>query len=437
MKQRLLNILFWSVISAAFIGPGTVATAASAGAGFGYALIWALIFSTVACYVLQETSARLTVVSGYNLGQCLKRVFSETYAGIVITWLALFSILLGCAAYEAGNIIGAVAGITLLFSLPERILVLAIGTIAGIILWSGRIEKIAILLGCIVAVMGFCFLGTALLMEHEISGIFSASFIPSVPIGSEILVLGLIGTTVVPYNIFLGSGLRHSQTPTEMKISLAIAIGIGGIISIAVLLVGTAITGRFTFDALAEALELNLGNRASLLLGTGLFAAGISSTLTAALAASVTARSILSNEENAGKWSAGGRYFRTIWIGVLLTGVFFGILGLQPVPVIILAQALNGIILPIIAVILLILINHTGLIPVRHQSGVLYNLLTGAVVFTSIVIGLTNVARALTPVLDIALADEQVILVAAIVLALAISLPVIVKIKNVRRSDMD
>ena len=56
MKKRFLNILFWSILSAAFIGPGTVTTAASAGAEFSYKLIWALIFSVIACYVLQELS---------------------------------------------------------------------------------------------------------------------------------------------------------------------------------------------------------------------------------------------------------------------------------------------------------------------------------------------------------------------------------------------
>ena len=52
--RRLAAILFWSIIAAAFIGPGTVTTAASAGAAFELRLLWALVFSTVACLVLQE-----------------------------------------------------------------------------------------------------------------------------------------------------------------------------------------------------------------------------------------------------------------------------------------------------------------------------------------------------------------------------------------------
>lgn len=437
MKHRLINILFWSIIAAAFIGPGTVTTAASAGAGFGYTLIWALIFSTVACYVLQEASARLTVVSGNNLGQALRIEFSDTLAGKTIVYLALFAILLGCAAYEAGNIVGAVSGITLLYDIPRWLLVLLIGVIAGMLLWAGTVEKIALTLGGIVALMGFCFLGTALLMDHPLSDLFTSAVIPSIPAGSEILVLGLIGTTVVPYNIFLGSGLKHSQSPKEMKISLAIAIGLGGVISIAVLLVGTAVTGAFTFETLAKALDLQLGGWATLLLGTGLFAAGISSTLTAALAASITAQSILSSDKTDPNWNTNGLRFRAVWIAVLLTGLLFGMTGLQPVPLIILAQAFNGIILPVIAIVLLILINHSRLIPRPHQSGNLYNLLTGVVVFTTIVIGLTNVTRAMASVSGIDFVDEQKILAGSVLVALLVSYPVIKKIIKVRNVTSD
>ena len=67
--KRLLNILFWSVIAAAFIGPGTVATAARAGSDFGFALAWALLFSVLACLVLQEASGRITALTGKELGE--------------------------------------------------------------------------------------------------------------------------------------------------------------------------------------------------------------------------------------------------------------------------------------------------------------------------------------------------------------------------------
>lgn len=395
MKRRFLQILFWSVISAAFIGPGTVTTAASAGTGFGYSLIWALIFSTAACYVLQEASARIHAVSGINLGEAIQKEYSNSRWGNGIIGLVLISILIGCAAFEAGNIIGAAEGVALLSEdIPRWLIVTTIGAIAGFILWKGTVKQIATLLGLVVAIMGICFLITAFLIPHDILQVLQTGLIPTIPSGSEILVLGLIGTTVVPYNIFLGSGLKHTQTASEMKVSLLIAIGMGGFISITILLTGTAITGNFSFAALADALSARLGNWAHILLGAGLFGAGISSTLTAALAASVTTQSLLAKPENHHQWTEQSLRFRSVWIFVLLIGIIFGLLDFQPVAVIILAQALNGIILPVIAVLLFLLINNPGILKPKQQNKPFYNFVTAVVVYLCVLIGLTNLIRA-------------------------------------------
>lgn len=431
LKKRLLHILFWSVISAAFIGPGTVATAASAGAGFGYTLIWALVFSTVACYVLQEASARITVVSGLNLGEAMRQEYGHTRTGRFTIYLALIAVVIGCTAYEAGNVLGAVAGIQLItdaISLP--IIVSAIGFIAALLLWKGTIRQIATILGVIVAFMGFCFLITVFLMPHDFSAILSGGLKPSFPPGSELLVLGLIGTTVVPYSIFLGSGLKHDQTPSEMKVSLMIAIGLGGLISIAILLTGTAVIGAFSFEALAEMLDHQLGSGARVLLGVGLFGAGLSSTLTAALAASITAKSLLSKTKSEPAWTEDGIWFRGVWILVLATGLLFGITQTQPVPVIILAQALNGVILPIIAVILFLLMNSERVLPTAHQNGNVYNLMTSIVVFLTILIGVTNLFRAGGRALGIELINENALLIISLAIFLIVIVPTIMKLYN-------
>jgi Mn2+/Fe2+ NRAMP family transporter len=433
MKQRLLNILFWSVISAAFIGPGTVATAASAGAGFGYTLIWALIFSTAACYILQEASARITAVSGMNLGVAMRKEYGSSLPSKWVIGLALAAILSGCAAFEAGNILGAVAGLSLISGgIPVPVIVLTIGVIAALLLWKGTVQQIAKLLGGIVALMGICFLITALMIPHDLSAIFSDGMIPTIPTGSEILVLGLIGTTVVPYNIFLGSGLKHAQSSSEMKLSLGIAIGLGGLISIAILLTGTAITGDFTFEKLSSTLSNQLGGFSSFLLGIGLFGAGLSSTLTAALAASITAKSLLSNKTNAQAWADNGLRFRSVWISVLGIGLLFGMMELQPVPVIILAQALNGIILPVIAVILFLLMNNNRVLPGQHQNGTVLNLLTGIVVWLTILIGLTNLLRALSRITEFDIPDQTVITVISVIIFLIVIVPVLKKSVGVR-----
>lgn len=428
MKQRLINILFWSVISAAFIGPGTVTTAASAGAGFGYALIWTLVFSTAACFVLQEASARITAVSGMNLGEAMRQEYGSSTSGKWIIGLALIAIISGCAAFEAGNILGAVAGLSLVIeSMPVATIVLGIGILAAILLWKGTVQQIAKLLGVIVAIMGVCFLVTALLVPHDLSTLFSNGFTPTIPAGAEILVLGLIGTTVVPYNIFLGSGLNHAQSPSEMKLSLGIAIGLGGVISIAILLTGTAISGEFTFDELASTLSAQLGGFGPWLLGIGLFGAGISSALTAALAASITAKSILATGKDDKKWSENSLRFRSVWMSVLGIGLLFGVMELQPVPVIILAQALNGIILPVIAVILFLLMNNSWVLPDTYQNGIWMNLVTGVVAWLTILIGLTNLLRAVSRAAGFAMPDQSTLFILSVVLFFIVIAPILKK----------
>lgn len=361
----------------------------------------------------------------------MKQEYGNSAPGRAIIILTLVAIISGCAAFEAGNILGAVAGITLVNeAISSTIIVLIIGIAAASLLWSGNIQRIATLLGLIVAVLGICFVTTALLITHDLPAIFTSGLTPSIPPGAELLVLGLIGTTVVPYNIFLGSGLKHAQTPSEMKTSMMIAIGLGGFISITILLTGTAIIGEFTFPALADALYDQLGAGAVWILGIGLFGAGLSSTLTAALAASITAKSLLENPGDEKKWVENGIRFRSVWIAVLVIGLSFGLMNLQPVPVIILAQALNGIILPVIAVILFLLMNNDRVLPQSDQNSFLYNIGTSVVVFLTILIGLTNLLRAGSRVFGFDLLNQMVILFVSVIIFILLMIPIGKKILN-------
>ena len=98
VKKRILNILFWSVVSAAFIGPGTITTAAKSGADFGTELLWALVFPTLACLLLQEAAARLTIVSGKNLGQAIVQQFEKSKSKLLVLLLVLGAVVFGAAA---------------------------------------------------------------------------------------------------------------------------------------------------------------------------------------------------------------------------------------------------------------------------------------------------------------------------------------------------
>ncbi|HUF78145.1 MAG TPA: divalent metal cation transporter, partial [Thermoanaerobaculia bacterium] len=263
--RRLLAVLLWSVIAAAFIGPGTVTACGIAGASYGTALLWALGFSTVATLVLQEASARLAAVSGRDLAQALRQGDREAGGRGVVVVLVLGAIVLGCAAYEAGNLLGAAAGTALVLGLPAWLLALASGAVAAALLWLGAPRTVAHLLAALVALMGVAFLVTAVLVRPAAGEVLRGLLVPSTPPGAGLLVLGLIGTTVVPYNLFLGSGLAVGQRLPEIRFGLAVSVVLGGLISMGVLVVGAAMAGPFAFDAVAAELAGRLGGWAGLL----------------------------------------------------------------------------------------------------------------------------------------------------------------------------
>jgi Mn2+/Fe2+ NRAMP family transporter len=391
--RRLFNILLWSVIAAAFIGPGTVTTCARAGSDFGFALAWALLFSTVACVVLQEAAGRITVLTGHELGTAIR----QRYAGPTrFGWgpaLLAAGIVLGCAAFQAGNLLGAVAGVRLVVDLSPALLAAVCGAGAAALLATGSTRWIANVLGALVAVMGVAFLVTAVRLAPDAGALLSGLLVPRIPPASTVLVLGLVGTTVVPYNLFLGSALARGSRLGEMRWGLMLAVGGGGLISLGVLVVGTALGGGLEYERLGAVLGTRLGSGAEWSLAIGLFAAGFSSAITAPLAAAITVRTLVGGAERP-QWSESGARFRAVWLGVLLFGVGFGIAGVQPIPVIILAQAFNGLLLPLAAVFLWLTMNDRSLLGDRGVNTLAQNLLMGVIVVACVALGLRGLAAA-------------------------------------------
>lgn len=390
-KKGGLSLLLWSFIPAAFIGPGTVTTCSKAGAGFGLSLLWALTFSTLATFILQEAAARITVASGKSLGEILAVKFKGRNAA----WLKIVlfgSVAFGCAAYQAGNILGAVAGLQLLTDKPQWILVSALGIIAGALLWTGSIRSIANVLATVVFLMGVSFLVVALGADIGPAEVLGSAVTPSLPENSGLLVIGLIGTTVVPYNLFLASGLSKGQNVKEMRWGIGLAVLTGGIISMAILLAGTLVTGDFSFENLAQTLSRRLGVYGEILFGLGLFAAGASSSVTAPLAAAVTGQAIFGKDDE--KWSGRSRSFRLVWGLVLLTGLIFGLSGVKPIPAIITAQAINGVLLPVVAVFLMLAVNDRKLLPQNFVNKAGWNVAMAVVVLIAAMLGLYNLWKA-------------------------------------------
>lgn len=389
-SKGLSSILFWSIISAAFIGPGTVTTAASAGASFGIGILWALVFSIIATIVLQEAAARITIASGKNLGEIIALKFKGKGR---LQWFLFLSVAFGCAAYQAGNLLGAISGLLLFGNVSRSVATLGLALFCGLLLWIGNYKVIARLLGLVVSFMGILFVYVAAFSDYHGFEIIQAAITPQLIEGSNLLIISLIGTTIVPYNLFLASGISQGQDVREMRLGLVIAIIIGGLISIAIMLAGTQVDGTFSFAALAETLAQRVGKWGTVFFGLGLFAAGLSSSITAPLAAAVAGQSLLGKEQQ--EWKNQGRKFRIVWMSILGIGLLLALLDVKPIPAIILAQAINGALLPVIAIFLFMVANDQEILGAKFVNNWFSNLFTLLIVGLSCFIGLNNICKAM------------------------------------------
>ena len=115
MRKWINNIGPGPLIAAAFIGPGTVTLCSIAGLDFGFSLLWTLVLSIIATIVLQEMAARLGIVSQKSLSEVIKNEIKNPLTKNIIITLILLAIVIGNAAYEAGNISGGVLGLESVF----------------------------------------------------------------------------------------------------------------------------------------------------------------------------------------------------------------------------------------------------------------------------------------------------------------------------------
>lgn len=392
MKSKFWNYIFWLVIAAAFIGPGTVTTAASAGANYQFQLLWALLFSTLACIVVQEAAARVAILNGKSLGQLIKERFSKS----VLDWFIGISIFLGCLAYEAGNMLGAISGLALLnLNVPEWAFTTLIAGVSFFLLFMGKTKVVPQVLGALVALMGIGLFYAAFQIDLDFTQISKGLILPLLPEGSTLIVLGLIGTTIVPYNIFLGSGLAEGRDLKSVRSGLLFSILLGGLVSMAVLLVGTSVANQFSFQNLYRNLVADHGKGMGYLFAFGLFGAGFTSTITAALAGALTIRSIHPKGQT---WSGSSLKFRTLWVSIIVIGFGFGVSGIRPIPVIIAAQAANGLILPILTFALLMLVNSKRL--GEYINGLGLNVAMLITLFVTSILGLINVSKAIHSMLN-------------------------------------
>lgn len=359
------------MVAAAFIGPGTVTVCTLAGVHFGFTLLWAMVLSIMATLVLQEMAARVGLVTHNGLAAVVKQEIRRPFGRFLALLLIVSAILVGNAAYEAGNISGGVLGLEALWpgggnrpNIPRYWGSILIGGIAFALLYLGTYKILERVFVALVLIMSLAFLVTALLTQPDWGEVLYSLFVPRVPEHGWVSVIALVGTTVVPYNLFLHASLVTEKWDGIEQLSavrkdLYISVILGGVVSMAIIICGAAIQSSEITSAadMAQGLAPLFGNFAKYFLALGLFAAGITSAITAPLAAAYVAQGCFGWDNRLGSGK-----FRAVWMGVLLLGVLFSSLGFKPVDIIQFAQVANGLLLPIIAMFLVWAVNRPHLL---------------------------------------------------------------------------
>ncbi|PTI30551.1 manganese transporter [Mammaliicoccus vitulinus] len=384
------------IITASFIGPGTVTTMTQGGAGFGYSLLWAVIFSIIATIALQEMVARLALVTNEGLGEAIRDIFNHHLLKIITVWFSMVAVAVGCAAYISGDLLGTSLGAAYLLDIPENLIAPVIGVVILLIGLKGSYALIEKVMTILVLIMGVIFITTVIIIQPDFGAVLKGAFIPSIPNGSLLTIIALIGTTVVPYNFFIHATSVHERFNGVKDLKLVrldtfIAIGLGGLISAAILITaGTLIDGKevTSLVELSEPLKPILGDLAPLFMSIGLFSAGLSSAIASPMGAAATISSCL-------RWEGGvkSKKYRLAFAIVIFIGIITSSLGFEPLEVLLIAQALNGIILPLIAVLIFIILNKKNMMG-KFANGIVLNIIGLFVVITVSFLGIYSLIDA-------------------------------------------
>jgi manganese transport protein len=393
---RLRELGPGALVAAAFLGPGTVTTATLAGSRHGVTLLWALLFSVAATLVLQEMAARLGLVTGRGLGEAVRARFDSAAARWTAAALVIGAVVVGNAAYQTGNLLGGALGLQALAGGPVEGWSAGLAAVAAGLLWTGSYRVVERVLLGLVALMSLVFLATAAVLAPALPELLRGLAVPELPAGGGLVALGLVGTTVVPYNLFLHASAVGEKWsgPDDLgsaRVDSAVSIAVGGAASMAVVVTAAAAGAGEVGDAADMAVQLEplLGTWARGFFAAGLLAAGVTSAVTAPLAAAYAAAGVLGWERD-----LRAPRFRAVWGTVLGIGAGFAAAGASPVPVILFAQAANGVLLPAVAVFLLVVVNDRSSLG-RWRNGPALNVAGLAVAAVAVALGVRAIVEAL------------------------------------------
>ena len=210
------------IITAAFIGPGTITLCVLAGVQNGFSLLWAMLLSIFITVVIQNTTARISFTTRKGLAESLLLQTSNPIVKFLLGILLISAIFIGNAAYEAGNLTGALVGIQALtpgldfyFGTNFYFLPILVGSLVAVLIVLGSHKLLKNILIGIVLLMSISFVLTAILTQPNVLEVLRGMFIPSFNKGSILcFILSKFDTTSNPpsvVNSSLFSGTKQIE----------------------------------------------------------------------------------------------------------------------------------------------------------------------------------------------------------------------------------
>lgn len=285
------------LVTVGFIDPGNWASNFAAGSDYGYALLWVVTLSTVMLIVLQHNVAHLGIVTGLCLSEAANKYTPK--------WIArpiLGSAVLASISTSLAEILGGAIALEMLFGIPIIVGAILTTVFVLILLFTNSYKRIERGIIAFVSVIGLSFLYELFLVDVD-WGLAARSWVtPSIPQGSMLIIMSVLGAVVMPHNLFLHSEVvqsREYNKEDEQAIKkhlkyefydTLLSMGIGWAINSAMILL--AATTFFVHGTPVEELQQAkslldplLGSQAGTIFALALLMAGISSTVTSGMAA--------------------------------------------------------------------------------------------------------------------------------------------------------
>ena len=295
-KGRLARLLVFMgpafIASVAYMDPGNFATNVQGGAQFGYMLLWVVVASNLMAMLIQTLSAKLGLVTGYNLAEVCRMQYPRP-----VTWVMWFLMELVAMATDLAEFLGAAVGFNLLFGIPLWVAGLITAVVTFVILGLERygFRPLEAVITAFVGVIAVCYLVETVLDRPDWVAVLHGATTPRfTDRESVLLAAGILGATVMPHVIFLHSALTQGRIvvrePAKLKrlfrfqlVDVGVAMGVAGLINMAMLIMAASTfhrAGMTSVGSLEESyktLEPLLGQAASWFFAISLLASGLSS----------------------------------------------------------------------------------------------------------------------------------------------------------------